>query len=457
MSTISPPSLTKRRLSEPCEAHDQHGWGFMSLLLVVGSLFIRPADLLPQLRDVPVYQYLIVTAVLLSYRSIGNQLNQHLLVYRPVTACILLLVLAVALSHLANGFFWGARDSAWMASKLAVLYLLIAGVVNTTQRLETFACGLVLAISIMSGLALADHFGWLDLAAFAHIDDRISNEDPSGFKLARLCGSGIFEDPNDLGLAVVVGIALIPYFLFKPNQGWPRYFWILPGSILVWTLALTYSRGAFLALAATVPAWYYYYRSWGYAIIGSVAFLPILAILFAGRMTEFNSVYEGTGQSRIQIWSESLTVFRNAPLLGIGEGMFSENYGIVSHNSFLQNYTELGFIGGTLFIAIFLTAIIGLLPKRTRTEETCEQEFRLRGAIFVVMIGYTLGIFTLSRQFVATTFLVLGLAVASQMTGPATLPKNWRLGNGLATRACLTGIVFLGLVYLIIQLLSRST
>ncbi len=456
MSTISPSSITTLRVSEPSHALDQHGWGFLSLLLVVGSLFIRPADLLPQLRDVPVYQYLIVTAVLLSYRAIGSQLNQQQLVYRPVTTCILLLVFAVALSHIANGFFWGARDSAWMASKLAVLYLLIAGVVNTTQRLEGFACGLVLAISIMSGLALADHFGWLDLSAFAHIEDRISVDDENGSKLARICGSGIFEDPNDLGLAVVIGIALIPYFLFKPNQGWPRYVWVLPGVILVWTLALTYSRGAFLALAATVPAWFYFHRNWVYALVGSGVFLPILAILFAGRMTEFNSVYEGTGQSRIQIWSESLTVFRNAPLFGIGEGMFSEDFGIVSHNSFLQNYTELGFLGGTLFVAIFLTAIIGLLPTRNRTEEMSEQEARLRGAIFVVVIGYTLGIFTLSRQFVATTFLVLGLAVASQLTGKNTLPKSWQFGNGLAIRACLAGIVFLGLIYLIIQLLNRS-
>lgn len=450
---------------------DEDGWGFAALLLVVGSLFIRPTDLLPQLRDVPVYQFLIIIAMLLSYRAIGWQLNQHLLALRPATACVLMLVGAVALSHLGNGFFWGARESTWKTIKLVALFLLISGVVNTSQRLEWFARWLVVVITSTSALALADLTGWLDLTALTPIADGNLFADVSQGKLTRIRGSGIFEDPNDLGLAIVIGIALIPYFLFKPNIGWPRMIWILPCIILFWTLILTYSRGAFLALAATVPAWYFFHRGWKAALGGAIVLLPILLTLFAGRMTDFDSVHDGTGQTRIQIWSESLTVFKQSPLLGIGEGMFVEQSGFVCHNSFLQTYTELGFLGGTLFLSVFLTAMVGLLPNRKKQVDSVEQDFveqepnaapiqsqtaRLQGAAFVVLVGYSVGILTLSRQFLAPTFLVLGFAVAAHQCSGITIAKKWRLGNTLAIRSATAGIVFLGFTYLFVRLLIRS-
>ncbi len=446
-------------------ALDPHGWGFASLILVVGSLFIRPADLLPQLRDVSVYQFLIVTAILFSYRSIGNQLNQHLLGSRPVTACILLLVGVVALSHIGNGFFWGARESAWKVTKLVALYLLVVGVVNTNQRLEIFASWLILAITIMSALALADAMGWMDLTAFSPIEDGAILEGEEEARLTRIRGSGIFEDPNDLGLAIVVGLSLIPYFLLKPDVGWPRYFWLVPGTILIWTLVLTYSRGAFLAFAATIPGWYFYHRGWVFSLVGTLALSPFLLFVFGGRMTEFNSVYDGTGQSRIQIWSESLTAFRNAPFLGIGEGLFSDQFGFVCHNSFLQTYSELGFLGGTLFIGVFATAFAGLISSGTAskqgTDESTDQKrmsdaIRLRGAVFVVLVGYTVGMLSLSRQFLAPTFLVLGLAVAAQQGDGIPVPKEWCVGNKLVIRASTIGVAFLGLCYLAVQILIRG-
>ena len=49
--------------------------------------------------------------------------------------------------------------------------------------------------------------------------------------------------------------------------------------------------------------------------------LPILLGVFAGRMTSI-SADEGTGQTRIQLWSDGLFFFQQSPLFGIG----MENY-----------------------------------------------------------------------------------------------------------------------------------
>ncbi len=63
---------------------------------------------------------------------------------------------------------------------------------------------LVVAIAFMSSLALADHFDWIELSAFTPIDDSFLNAE-SETRVSRIRGSGISEDPNDLGLVAVSG------------------------------------------------------------------------------------------------------------------------------------------------------------------------------------------------------------------------------------------------------------
>jgi hypothetical protein len=429
---------------------DRHGWGFAGLLCVVGALFIRPTDFIPQFRDFPIYQGLIVTALVLSYNTIANHLKQDQLSSKPVTCSLMLFILAVAGSHLYNGLTYEARESSWMAVKLFALYLLMVSVIYSKERLEIFLRWLLVAITFMSSLAIADHYGVLELDAFTPLDDRYGSDAPD-ITISRIRGSGIFEDPNDLGLVTVLGLVLAFYFVTKRDEGWKRYAWLLPGSVLMATLYQTHSRGAFLAMSAAVPAWLFYYRGWRTACLGSVAILPVFGLLLAGRMTDINSVYEGTGQTRIQIWSETFDQFRNAPIFGIGEGKLVEELELVSHNSYLQNFAELGFIGGTLFLGAFVTAIVGLVPDRSSESAPSH----LHGAVFAALIAYCVGIFTLSRQFVAPTFLMLGMATAGQMTNPRPLPHGWRFGNEWIFRSCAASLVFLGVLYFITRFLSK--
>ena len=366
MATVHPLDIDSTSACHQGDLLDRHGWGFAAMLCVVGALFIRPTDVIPQFHDAPVYQFLIVTAMVLSYNAISEHLRQEQLASRPVTSSLMLLMVSVALSHMVHGFFWGARESVWIAFKLFALYLLMVSLIYSKERLEAFSRLLVIAITMMSALALADYMGLMELEAFTPIDDRYSATESLENPLSRIRGSGIFEDPNDLGLVLVIGIILSLYFLTKKDEGLSRFFWIGPGILLCATLSHTHSRGAFLALAAAVPAWIYYYRGWRFAVAGSVVFIPFIALMLAGRMTDLNSVYAGTGQTRIQIWSETFSVFRNSPIFGIGEGMIVDEIGVVSHNSFLQSYAELGLVGGTLFLGTFVTAIAGLIPTRDR-------------------------------------------------------------------------------------------
>jgi hypothetical protein len=417
-------------LSAPSD--DRLGWGLCLLLAVVATLFVRPADLIPALEGWPIYQFLIACCLIVSFRAVAGQLAHGTLRERMTTSCLLLLLLAVGISHLAHGFLWAARMSLYEVTKLVAFYVLIVALINTPRRLILLVRWLVTAITLVACLALLDRAAIFSVAALETVQSRAAGGPGQTGFVERIRGTGIFQDPNDFGLILVTGLVFSVAFLLKPRSGWPRYLWLIPGGILLVALAMTHSRGALISLAFTFPAALVYRRGWTLGAL-SLLWIPLLTVVFSGRMTDFSAIEDGTGQSRIQVWSDSLVIFQQYPLFGLGEGLLVEELGVVAHNSFLHCYAELGFLGGTIFVACFLAAALGLWLRRdelgeqqqpvTLSEES--REFvRLRVFIFAALAAYAAGMLTISRQFVAPTYLILGLAAAAGAQPPVRESKN---------------------------------
>ena len=420
------------------DVEDRLGWGFALLLLTTATLFLRPADLLPQYENWPIYQFLIGACVLVSGRAFLRQLSHVELTKHPVSICMLALLSAIGLSHFSHGFVWGARTSMYEIGKLMVLYVLVVGLVNTPKRVLLFVKWITVVIATMASLAVLDRYEYITVAALESVQDRGINEGDGSVLVERIRGTGIFQDPNDFGLVLVTGIIFCAMLISRPHGGWIRHLWFLPVSVLLGTLALTHSRGALLALISAVPATLMYFRGGRFGawpIFG----IPFVAIAFAGRMTDVSAISDGTGQDRLQIWAESLAVWRRFPIFGIGEGQIFDEIGMVSHNSFLHCYAELGTYGGTAFLACFLAAGLGLWQQRasrvgavdmvqnlnatespTRSEISVNDFANLsaevhhqRGFIFVALLASVASMLSISRQFAAPTYLILGLASAA--------------------------------------------
>lgn len=440
---------------------DRHGWGFVLLLLAVATLFLRPSDLIPALATWPIYQLLIGCCLIVSARTTIIGFAQQQLVAQPATFSLLVLLLAVGLSHLSHGSVWGMRASTYEVGKLLALYLLIVGLVNTPQRLVLLLRWLTVAISTVAALALLDHFEVVSIAALASIQQYGGVGAGEQLMLERIRGTGIFQDPNDFGLILVTGLVFCCSFLVQPNLGWLRYQWLLPGGVLLTALALTHSRGALLSLICGVAALLAYYRGgkWGaWSLLG----LPLVALTFSARMTNIDALHEGTGQARIQLWSDSLSVWRTYPMFGLGEGLLVDEIGMVTHNSFVHCYAELGLFGGTAFLASFLAAGLGLWSyrqaeltvDRPATNSPAAMLAHHGGFMFAALVAYAAGMMTISRQFVAPTYLILGIATSahSLCTGEVV---RWRVGNAfLAMSVCCSLTSLLGF-YIAIRILVR--
>ncbi len=440
---------------------DRHGWGFGLLLGTVATLFLRPADLVPALEAWPVYQFLIVCCLVVAARTTLRQLTHRSIQDQPVLACLLLLLLAVGLSHLSHGFVWGARTSVAEYCKLVALYLLIIGLVNTPYRLIKFVQWLAISITVVAALALLDRYELFSVAALESIRDHSVASVSSVEYVERIRGTGIFQDPNDFGLILVTGLVLNASFLLRPHAGWVRHLWLAPCCILVWTIALTHSRGALLSLLCAAPAVVAYCHSVRVGIV-SLVMLPIIVVVFSSRMTDVHAIVEGTGQSRIQIWSESFAIWKQYPMFGLGEGMLVDELGVVTHNSFLQCFAELGFLGGAAFVSCFLAAGMGLWHLRNyntvvkpddATYES-QQLAHYRTYIFAALVAYIAGILTLSRQFVVPTYLVLGLA-SSALSSYTPSARRMRVGNRFAVTALIVSGLALVAFYVTVRVLIR--
>ena len=399
---------------------------FFLFCLLNAVLFIRPAEIVPSLLDLPIYQCIIILNLIVSLPFIARQLEPSELRANPITLCVLGLLLAVPLSHIRHFDFWHARYDFLEFSKLVLYYLLFVGVIRNEQRLNRFFLVLLLLLASMTTLSLLHNQGVINVPALDSLDQfGIDPQTGQVIVTERLRSTGIFNDPNDFAMILVAGLVLGWHYLTTANL-LTKPLWLLAMGGFGFALTLTKSRGGFLALF--VAAGVYAQAKWGWkrAVLVACLMLPLVAAIFA--MRNDGGLDSGTGQSRVQIWAEGFSLWRHTPMFGIGYGMYGEEVGHVAHNSFLQCYVELGLLGGTMFFGCFYFALRTLWEQRNQPEVAEDIVARRRTTLVLALVaGAAASMLSLSRSYGVPAYMFLGLAATSiQFNGlqaPFTLPQ----------------------------------
>ncbi len=393
---------------------------YFLFLLVTATLFIRPGDLFDSTRGWPIYECVILICLAASIGPVLKKLSRKSLTENPITGCVVGLLVAVVLSHLAHLDLWSARMSGFKFFKILVYYLLLVVNIDSEERLTHFLRWLLVLIALVAALALLSANHMIELPRIDYLEYRQHDEATGEVTVInRLQSVGIFNNPNNLAMIVVPGVILALQFAGDPAAGILRPLGLALVGLFGYAIYGTQSRGGLLALIAAVLT--LCLARWGWkrtALVAAVS-LPLLFVAFKGRMTEVDyALAEDTGQSRVQIWSAGFTLFKQQPLLGIGEGNFVEEVGIVAHNSFLQSFTELGLLGGSLFLGEFLAAFVVLYRIR---EEIDPLELpglaRLVPYIAAIVAGFVASMLASTRDYFVPTYLVLGLVTACAQSG----------------------------------------
>jgi hypothetical protein len=440
--------------------------GFFLFILVNATLFLRPGDVLPDLHGWHIYEFLILACLAVSFPRVLDQFQQRALENRPITLCVLGLLVAVVLSHLTQLDLERAGESGQEFAKVVIYYLLLVSLIDTPARLRQFLLWLTGFIVVLTLVAVLRYHGVVEISPpilsakatekdienfkKAFVEDRIVNPlTGEETVINRLRGTGVFQDPNDLCLIVVAGILLSLCWFSDPRLGSMRVLWTASIVLLGYALFLTQSRGGFLCLSAGLLALLCASFGWRRSVPLGLGLLAALLVVFAGRMTSI-SAGEGTGQSRIQIWSDGLVAFQQAPFFGNGMDKYGER---AAHNSFINCFTELGLLGGILFVGMFYLALWTLYRyNQARAGIYLPDQRRLAPFLLALVAGYGVGLLALSQSYTVPTYLILGLAtVYAGVTVVYPPLPSLRLDSRLVQRLAVVGIGFLAASYLFVR------
>lgn len=387
---------------------------FFVFLLVNATLFIRPTDMFPALENLPIYGVLITICCLGALRQMTAQVTWRSLIRQPTTLCVLGILIAGVLSHLTHVYGYGIRESGIPFFKTVLYYLALVGIVDTPRRLRLLLMTLAASASLMVSLCVVDYAEIVDFPFVTHHSDWevAPTETIEGIRVLRMRGTGLFQDPNDVSVVIVMASALCAYFLTDRRMGTNRWLWLLPIAVMLAGLLFTRSRGGLLTAGAAGLAFVLYRYGRKPAI--AVALLGVCAMsLVAGRQGKIE-LSQGTGQERIQLWSDGLNALKSADFLfGIGMGRYADVAGLVAHNSYLHAYVELGFFGGTLFFGCVFFCCLALHRMHLAfTTQVHPELVRLHPYLAAIVAGWGVGMFSLSRCYVVPTYLVFGMVTA---------------------------------------------
>ncbi|MBS0266526.1 MAG: O-antigen ligase family protein [Planctomycetes bacterium] len=412
---------------------------FLLFLLLNFTLFVRPQDFLEGNENLSLYNYALLAALAAGAQKVANRCFTDRMLREPIVVCVLGLVPAIAMSHIAHFDFYSARIRAWDFCKVLVYFFLLTSVVNSTVRIRQFLYAVALFTAITALIAILDFHEVIQVPALRAAQEALI--DPmtgERYLVPRLVATGLFNDPNDLAMIAVFCMVISVMALTDPQLSFNRIVWLIPLGILFWTLILTKSRGGLLAfLAAAGVLSYFRLGLWKSMIVGSLL-LPVVVLAAAQRATDIGDAMkgEGTANERIELWSCGLDLLKTQPVFGIGAGFYSDQCGLVAHNSFVHTFVELGFVGGPLFLGAYWCSLYSLWrlargPMGVLLAATPLPFRRMHPFVLAAVLGFAVSQFSLSRPYVIPTVMVFGTASAYCLEAvrqglPAPLVFNFR-------------------------------
>jgi putative inorganic carbon (hco3(-)) transporter len=396
---------------------------FALFLLYVVFTFLRPVELFaPGLAEA---RPMLVLWLLAFAAAVFSTVMQRRIALRPVHAGLLLVfILAIAMSRIANGWAGGAVDAISDFSASVLLLLLAAMNLTTLRRVQwTLAtvtlCMLVLAAFTVNAFETgyrAEDFvirqgtgDEADLLAAGYTG--VPAEDDSGDSLWRVRGLGILNDPNDLGQALIMTLPLLA-LAWRPRRLVRNAVVVgLPMALMLYSIYLTHSRGAVLGVAVLLllglRRWLGNVRT---AFLGAIGLVVAMGLGLAGGR-EFSTQEQSAGQ-RIDAWYDGLQMFRGQPLFGVGYGAFTDHHPLTAHNSFVLCFAELGLFGLLPWVALLVLAWREL-SQVTRLAEPGSTQARMAEALRFALLGFLACAWFLSRTYQPLLYLLLGLCLAA--------------------------------------------
>ena len=278
--------------------------------------------------------------------------------YTPVNAWVIAFITIYALSAITSLSFITSVQIALLIISFILMYFVIINSITTRKQLEVLFSLLVCVGVIVSLYGIYQYVFAGTFASSSFVDKEM-------FQDITTRVSGTFDNPNVMGeyLLFVIPIALTYLFNLK---GWFKKvisFGVI--AIMVVCLALTYSRGCYLGIAACVGIFLLLINlKFILFLIAGIAAVPfVLPQSIMNRLTSIGNTEDSSTSYRVSIWKGAVDMIKDYWYRPIGQGTtaFNSIYPLYSysgvgaehtHNLFLQVFIETGILGIISFIGL---------------------------------------------------------------------------------------------------------
>jgi len=427
---------------------------YLACLVYVGIIYIRPGEIIPGWLGFPFLQIAGVIVALSAVLSFV--LEPRKFANLPNDRSFLGFCLAIILSRPSTGWFGGGYLALLSILPLVMFYLSIRLAVRSERQLRGLVAAVILFTLFQAGNGIVQYHTGMGLGgSTAHV--RVEYDPDTGEEIEevkRIRGTGIFDDPNDLAMSLVVVLPFLFSTVLSGGSGVTKRL-LATGAIGVigYAFVLTQSRGGFVGLAALSAV--YAYRRFG-RITAVVVGIAVVAGMLATGPSRFRQMdtAESSAQGRIQSWSAGLQMFKSKPVLGVGYGGFGDYNRLTAHNSYIHAFAELGTVGGYFFVGICYFFLIATSAIR---DVAGASRSRLARDILASGVGVMACALFLSRLYspVFHVPLVLGAARVAitpgeHQTTPFHRGSDWFVVLGLSVG------VILGTYFVVVALARWS-
>lgn len=341
------------------------------------------------------------TIIFLLFESMGKTESQRF-VKAPQTFLMVGFFATIFMSLIVHRYFWALTDSFSQYLPTFILFFVFLNAVNTERKLKTtvWFVILVMFLLVFQGMYQVEHgYGWAGQVI-------TTQGDGSDGIINRINWVGILNNPNDLVQAFVIAVGfLLPFVFSKGNFIQPLISSIILG-FLGYGIYLTNSRGGILALGATVI--FFFIRKTKKFILGGIlGGLGVGALILFGpsRIGAISSTEESAA-NRLDYWYEGLQMFKASPFFGHGYGMFMEDVPQTAHNTYVLAFSELGFVGFFLWVALIYISMKGLLMVQNNNKALANYALGVQSAL----AGFCVASFFSSRLYVIIPYMLFAMA-----------------------------------------------
>jgi probable O-glycosylation ligase (exosortase A-associated) len=326
----------------------------------------------------------------------------------------------------------------WDFTRLIVTVLLIGGTISNRRDLN------LVVWAMLAGVASIMASGLIQVAL------------SGGRSAVQGVQGSEFFGTNEV--ARLFGVAGLPYALFLSFHAQHPLLRKICRAIFVGCIIAivgTFSRGAFIALAATFLFWALISRRRWMLVAQASALVVIVAVLFTDRaadafLSRMQTIQDyqndGSFQGRLFAWDFALRTVAQRPITGGGFGVFrlDENPQNTSgegswrdaHSVYFETLGEHGYVG----LALYLLVVIGAFLKASAIKRQCKGnpalywERDLAIAVQLSLVFHLVGGLTISATYVQYTYFTLMIvAVLDKITRDARVQFAAR--RALTTRS----------------------